>query len=431
MKLRMLFIIRFRLTKRLRQKLSKLVDAVGKKLDINLSFFLKNGFWVSLSQLVVLVTGAGLMVILARYLSQETFGLYQFLIAWISTFSLFSIPDLNASILHSVANGKDGTYKKALRVRFRWSFIGVPILAGLAFYYYHFQSDPTLGLGLLMIALVFPFLHAPTSWTVFLQAKERFDLSSKYASIYAVLNFIAISASVFIGEGQLLPVFGTYLLIMLLSNLFFLKGSFKLIKNEEEDNDWKDYGFFLTKINVLAILAGRLDIILVGVFLGIETLAIYSIGSRFAILFQTVLNNLLTIVTPTIARQNTLDFKKYFQIFLGTSVISLILILITPSLIIFLFTDKYAASIYLSQIILAFSPFFVMNNLYAKHVKYYLKDRKWQFIETISSPIIRTIIMTLLLYYFSVIGMAVAQGLKQVVSLFIFYVLFKFSSKSK
>jgi O-antigen/teichoic acid export membrane protein len=427
----MLFIIRFRLTKRLLKKLSELVDAVGKKLGINLSFFLKNGFWLTLAQIVTLTTGAALMVILARYLSQETFGHYQFLIAWISTFALFSIPDLNASILNSVANGKDGTYKKALRVRFRWSLLGIPALAALAFYYFYFKADPLIGSGLLMISLAFPFLHTPTSWTVFLQAKERFELSAKYTSLQSLLNFFAITASVIIGKGQLLPIFGTYLGVMLFSNLIFLKFSFKLIKNEKETDDWKDYGFFLTKINVLAILAGRLDIILVGVFLGIETLAIYAIGSRFAILFQTSLNNLLMMVTPTIARQNTLNFKKYFFIFLGTSFVSLILILITPWLIVFLFTDKYIESVYLSQIILAFSPFFVINNLYGKHVKYYLKERRWQLIATLSSPIVRTTLMGVLLYSFGIVGMAVAQGMKQMVSLIIYFLLFKFQPSIK
>jgi len=412
------------IVKATKSKLYQLTANLGKKININLKYYLKNSFWIGLRQLTGIITSLVLSVIFTRLTTKQVFGQYQFFLAILSTLSIVSIPGLNTSIIQSTARGYDGSYKKAVKTRFLWSLIGIPILLIMGGYYYIYQEH-ILGTILMISSVFFPFLYAPTTWDAFFQGKERFDLSSKYAFAQSIINMIAMIIILFLFKGNLLAIIAGYLFFSTTFNILWFQKSLKYIKNNRKDENAIKYGWFLTKINILSIIAGNLDKILIGILLSPGDLAIYAIGTNFAKRFLNLAKSLLSVASPKITKTNTVNPKRYAQIFAISSVFAISLYFMFPFLIPMLFSTKYGNSIFLSQIVIIFLPFSVINLLYKNHFVLYLKNKKILLEESFIFPIVKILFMIPLLALFNVRGLAFLLGFQTILNMGILYFLNK------
>ena len=400
------------------------IEQISKKMEINLEYYLKNSFWMGLRQVIEIIAGLGLFVAFARLATQEVFGQYQFILAILSTISIFSIPGLNASIIQSAARRYEGSYKKAIKISFLWSLLGIPTLLIIGGYYYIYQSH-ILGSALMLASVFFPFLYAPNTWDAFFIGKERFDLSAKYASIQAIINAIALISILFLFENNLLAIIFVYLISLTIFNVLWFWKSLKYIKNKKEDKETIKYGWFVTKINVIEIISGNFDKILIGVLLTPADLAIYIIGINLAKKFLNFIKSFLTIASPKISRVNTLSFRRYLNIFVILSIFAIGLYFIFPILIPSLFSTKYIDSIFLSQIIIIFLPLYILNILYKNHFLLYLKNKKILLQESIIFPTIKILLMIPLLHFFGIKGLAFLVGFQFLLDIIILYLLSK------
>ena len=62
-------------------------------------------------------------ILIARVLSKDLNGIYIFILAIFNIFSIFSIPGLKTVIFKASSQNYDGTYKKAVNLSFKWSFL--------------------------------------------------------------------------------------------------------------------------------------------------------------------------------------------------------------------------------------------------------------------------------------------------------------------
>lgn len=124
----------------LKNKIYNLSLIYGNKLGLDLPYFVKNGFWMTLRQIVDLLSGLAISIAFARLATKEVFGQYQFIIAAFSIAGILSLPGLNISILRSVSRRCDGDYKRAVRTSFRWSLLGVPLLLIFGAFYFFFGN---------------------------------------------------------------------------------------------------------------------------------------------------------------------------------------------------------------------------------------------------------------------------------------------------
>lgn len=395
----------------------------GDKVGLDLPYFLNNGFWVGIKQFVTVISGIALSIAFARLTTKELFGQYQLILAVLATVSIFSLPGMNTAIQKSVSQGFDGGYKKAIRVSLLFSLVGVPILLGVGIYYY-INQNPLPGLTLMMSSIFFPVIYSLGKWVPLLQGKEKFDITTWYLSIQTIFNTMIMIAVLFFYADNLLVIMFAYFAILTVFNLLWYWKSLKYIQNKKDENTIS-YGIFLTKLRVLAILVTHIDKLIIGIFMGMGHLAVYAIGVNTGVQVQNLFRGFLTITTPRIAKRNTLKAKNYILVFCVSVILSVMIILILPALMTLMFTDKYANSIYLSQIVVAFLPFYVINNIYTKHFTYYTANKKILFYQTIAAPIIRLGLMAVLIYYFQLAGLAIAFGSKALIDIIVFFILSK------
>ncbi len=414
----------------------KVVAVLGEKLGIDLAYFVKNGTWVMVRQIVSIVTGLLLSVAFARLVTQEVFGQYQLLLSLLSFVSILSIPGLNVSLVRSVAKGYDGDYRKAVRVSFFWSMLGIPILLMLGGYYYIYDSQ-ALGVALMIAAAFFPLLYAPNTWDSFLQGKGRFDIAAQYSIVQMVVNAIAIGAVIAISRDRLVAIVVTYLVSYTFFNVYYFVRSLRYVAHAKESDDMIEYGWFLTKINVLGLLAGNIDKVLVGTLLGPRELAVYTIVSVIAIKVKDVLKVLNSLLLPKIAQQSMAlgaIIRQHWKVIVATySIIGFfayVYYLTIPWINAMLFSNAYATFSYLSQIftltIIVAMPlsFLGYYNAAKKHKRSILFSNALFYLIKIGLSVV-------LIGLYGVLGAVVAFNLSMVVWLLLYVISTTFSEKRR
>ncbi|MBU0707853.1 oligosaccharide flippase family protein [Patescibacteria group bacterium] len=402
---------------------------LSKSTGFDFSYFALNGLWVGLRQLISIITGLVVSITFARLTSQELYGNYQYIISIMSIIAIITLPGLNTSIIQATARGFDGGYKKSVRKSFLWSLVGIPALFIIGAYYY-INNNTGLGSGFMVSSIFFPFLYAPKMWDSLFQGKSYFKLSTIYASIQSLVHTLAMITVIYLFSDSLIAIVLVFFFISLLFNAVFYLKSVKYINNQREDSQAISYGYFLTKIRILATIAAEIDKVVIGIFLGPASLAIYAIGVTLAYKFFEFTKNLLVIASPKIARTNTVSNKKYLQLFFFFLFVAMILFFILPTIVTVLYSDKYKESILLSQLVILFLPFYVLNTLYKTHFMLFLRNRKILFLEAIIYPVLKILLTVPLLVFFKIEGLALLYGLQYPLNMLILYVI-NYSEKRK
>lgn len=295
----------------IKDRLHKISVKYRNKTGIDLPYFLKNGFFATMRQVVDLLFGLLLAIAFARFTTKDVFGNYQFVISIFSIISIFSLPGLNTSIMRSAAIGNDGDYRKAVRKSFAYSLWGIPILFAIGIFYYLTKSHE-LGIVFIISSLFFPLFYAPNTWAAFLQGKGKFDVYFKFGSTQSIIHTIVTSLVVFFSRNNLLPIVITYFTTYTTFNIIYYFKSYKYVENSNEDSSAIQYGKFLTKINIAQLLTENADKIIIGVFLPISSLAAYAVVSMIPIRLKNVSGYILNIAFPKIITKD-INIKSAFK----------------------------------------------------------------------------------------------------------------------
>ena len=68
-----------------------LLDTVSEKLELDVRYFTKGSFYLTLNQVFGIIIGTLLSIIYANHLSSTTFGQYNFVLSFVSLFSILYI----------------------------------------------------------------------------------------------------------------------------------------------------------------------------------------------------------------------------------------------------------------------------------------------------------------------------------------------------
>lgn len=309
----------------------------GKKLGLDLSYFVSSGFWMTMRQGIEIASGVILLVIFARFTTKEVFGQYQLIISIFNIISILSLPGINTAVLRSSVRGFDGDFKSGVKSSFFWSLLGVPCLLATGVYYYHF-SNHAVGLSLMISSIFFPLFFAPNTWPFLLQGKKLYKELFIFNSVRAALNTAVTSLIVLTSEGSLIPIITTYFLSYSFFSLLYYKLSLKYVDNDKKDPEMLSYGKFITKVSAFNLLAENADRIIISFMLSVSDVAIFSIVSLAAIKMRSFINPVLSIVFPKMVSErfrfgDIWDKKK--------KVIGILaLIAIIPGIVFYLLIEK-------------------------------------------------------------------------------------------
>lgn len=413
---------------------NKILNKLEKRLEMNFRLFMKNFSYMFANNIITIIFALALSVMLARVLSLEVFGQYNFILSIFGLMAILSLPGMNTSITRSCARGFDGSFIEGTKIRVRWGLFGsfVLLLFGL---YYYIGGSFLLSFGFVLAALFFISYYSFRTYQFFLLGKKRFKRYSAYlASITIIANLITMIIAYYF-RNLLIILFVLFGLTSLINFIFLFK-TIKERKNDEIDKDLIPYGKHLTIINMVSMIKSYFDKIIVAFFLGFEFLAIYSV----AIIIPRQAKPLWTMISNTIFSDLSRKSKKeaysavrsrFKYILLLEAAIIIIGIIILPPIISYFYSKKYIEAIFYAQLLMFLTlsgPGIILFSLSAAQKQL----KKVYKISTIP-PLIDIFLLVLLTPIYGLLGACIATviGGGLVPLIFSWFVVFGGSKKQK
>lgn len=295
------------------------------------------------------------VILIARALTQEQYGYYNYIYTYIGLLSFFTLPGFKEGIKQSASRGFYGTFLIVNGMALKSSLIASCILLSLAGWYWA-EGNETLFHGFLLSGLLFPLFEGIGQWRPFFAGCEKFSALFVTNIISSISRLIFIFVVLTYYEPNIMLVLGVNILIYGGENIIMSLLARRMVKQSPEiEPGILDYSSKINIYKLLDTISKQLDKLLIFYFLSPEALAVYAISIQFADLVRKPTFDIALVLTPKMARKETytksLD-KKLFYLGLGTSFFVVIFVFIAPYLLPLLYSVKYGEAVLIAQLVM-------------------------------------------------------------------------------
>ncbi|MCD6464478.1 oligosaccharide flippase family protein, partial [Candidatus Woesearchaeota archaeon] len=337
--------------RKVREKAYLLLSENSEKVGLDLPYFIKGGFWLSVNYAASLLKAFILSVLFANILSKAVFGEYSFIMAVLNVAGVFALPGMANAIIRAVARGYEGTYRKAVKEVFKWSWLGSLFLLGFSVYE-HFFGRFDLSIIFIILSSFFPFYSISGLYIPFFNGKSRFDLNAKLSVIYNSISAVIIGITVFVTRSAFWITIVTVLIQILIQggvSSIYVK---RFIKKEKVDKNTIKFGKSISASMAFAKIADVFDSLLIAYFLGFKELAAFKIITLVPNQIKVLANAFTPMILPKMASKDLSkkQVMKHFKKFLFITVALIIAYLIGAPFIFKWFYPKYYSYVWLSII---------------------------------------------------------------------------------
>lgn len=382
------------------------------------------GKYKALGQVIVLVLSFILTWFLANYTSKEFFGRYQLILALFAFMIVFSFIGIKDSIIQSTARGYEYSFVYGTKKAIKFSLIGSVMLMLIGAYYFFVKNDAGISIALLVCSALFPLFYTLDNFNVYLEGKRKFREGLICSTMITVTKVIAIFLSVLIFKENIVMIISVFLLSHIsLYAYFFYKYKSK-IKSRKVDPRFISYGWFITKISFLSTITGKIDKVLVGLFIGPVPLAVYSIGTIIPEKAREFVKSVFSTFIPKFATKEMIaTWKKVVILFILGIMTSIALIMLFPIFIKIAFKN-YQDSIIYGQIY-SLSIIFAYVNSYMEYLFRSMRIEEAVYKPFLISNLSYFFFMIILTYLYGMVGLIISIIIKQMVSSAFFLLEFK------
>ena len=392
-----------------------------------------NIFWSNVNQVVMTVFALVVSIVFTRLGGKELYGQYIFILGIFGLFSIISVPGVGICILRTAAQGYDGVYRRATRFSFLWSLIGIPLLVIAGILIYLFKTR-ILGIGLIAVALFFPFEISLQNWMLYLKGRSEFRRLAFYNSIKSIINLLAVTASIAF-TGNIIVILVAYFLVNSGFNILYHLKSVSSLKNDEVDEGWKRQSLALTVVALSSIIFGRVDIVLLGALLTYGEVAIYWLVMKFTDVFFKMIQSTVEAIIPNLYQSKKITVRYFYKFFLLSFLIPIILYPLIKYPILFLYGREsldevgFSQLVRFSQLYVAVIPFCFLNMI-ATHFMIKYKLNKEINISRIISMVAVVVLYATLIPLYGIKGGVISSMLYFVVQLAINLFLLRIRSSA-
>jgi O-antigen/teichoic acid export membrane protein len=319
-----------------------------------------NIFWSNLSQGITTASALAVSIVLTRLGNKELYGQYLFILGIFGLFSIISVPGVRICVLRTAAQGYDGVYRRATRFSFLWSLLGIPLLVIAGIFIYLFKAR-ILGIGLIAVALFFPFEEGLQNWMLYLKGRSEFRRLAFYNSIKFFISLAAVTASI-VFTGNIIVILVAYFLVNSGFNIFYHLKTVSSLKNDEVDEGWKRQSLALTIVILSTIIFGRVDIVLIGALLPSGDVAIYGLVMKFIDAFFRVIQSTVEAIVPNLYQSRKITIRYFYKFVLLSFLVPIILYPLIKYPVLFLYPKDVSDVVGFSQLYVFIIPFYFLNS---------------------------------------------------------------------
>ena len=275
--------------------------------------------WTSLSTGIKSILQIVQLIILARYLSADQFGLVAIVMVVIGFSQLFMDMGISNAIIHK-QNITDIQLSSLYWLNIFSGFILTVSIFFIAPYVAEFYNEIEIIPLLQLLSLSFLINAVGNQYRVLLRKKLKFNHLAKvevFANSGAFLCAIYLAIQ---GYGAYSLVWST-LVNVTLSNIFLLYIGIKfhkpkIVYNHQEIKSFLTFGLYQMGQNSIIYFNNQFDVILIGKILGTEALGIYSLIKQLVMRPSQVINPVITGVAFPIMAKVQNDTYKLKSIYL-------------------------------------------------------------------------------------------------------------------
>jgi len=337
----------------LKNKIYSLLRRSEKYTKTDMIYLAKGGFWLTINQVISVLSALLLSIALANLLPKEIYGQYKYVLSIFGVLTIATMPGIDSAVVRAIAQGNEGSFYAALKTKIKWGILGGVISLFIAIYYYINQNFQLSG-SFAIVAFCLPFTDTTALFQSYFSGKKMFNKLTKYMSSMKIINAIVIIITIYLSDNLflvLLAFFVPYIIVRTIY-IYIIKNRYTL--NKEVDKQTVSYGKHLSGIGVLEIIATQIDKILIFHYIGATELAIYSFAIAPLEQMKSLVKPLQTLSMPKFATQDkkiiqkTL-IKKITKLSLLLALVAIIYIFLAPYLYKILF-PQYLDSIFYSRI---------------------------------------------------------------------------------
>jgi O-antigen/teichoic acid export membrane protein len=284
---------------------------------------LANIFWSNVKNITLTLSSVIISIFFVRSGNIDLYGQYLFVIGVIGIVSIVSIPGVKTAIFKAVSQGHDLSYITGTQFSFKWGLLAVPILL-VAGCIYFIWFNKILGGAIIVSAILIPFIHSITTWQSYLKGKSQFRKLALWEVLKTSLQSTAVIISMIL-TNNLIIVIVSYLSVITIFNLIFSKIINNQIVNTSVAKNLIKDSYSLTLLNFSDLIFGRMDIVLIGIFVESSQIAVYGLVMKFVDIFIKVISSAIVAISPKIWTKKSLRLSSFYRFFIISAIFPIII----------------------------------------------------------------------------------------------------------
>lgn len=396
---------------KLKTKIISLLRQSEKYTKTDMIYLAQGGSWLGLGQVVSMSAVFLTSIAFANLLPPETYGLYKYILSVTSIILITTLSGMDSAVTQAVARDYEGTLNVGVKTKIKWGVLGTSVSLFMAGYYY-LQGNTELTLALCIVSLFVPFSESFDMYNSLLWGKKLFSAQTKYNIIRKIITLIILIGTLFVTKNILIIITAYFATLTIPAGFFFWRTVKKHLSNKNIDPEAVSYGKHLSAINIIGLVLGELDKILIFHFLGAVNLAIYSLATAPTDQIKGVMKNVNALAMPQFSNRTPAEIKKTIWhkvriLALASGAIVAGYIIISPFFF-RIFFPKYLASIHYSQVLsVSLIPIVIAGFIYTALESQKAKKELYQY--NSYTYIIGIVILFPLVYYFGIWGAIISR----------------------
>ncbi len=378
-----------------------------KYTETDMLYAVKGSFWIMFGKIGIFLIAFIKMLAFGRWLDQDAYGTYSFILSMISILAIFSLSGIETSLVKAIAKGKEGTFDLAVKERIKYSLFGSFASLVVASWYLYNQNI-ALASAFVAVALFLPFQSSFKTFSSFWIGKKDFERQGKYSLASGALVASVMIPVIIFSDNPVIIILAFLISHSVFEGIFYLKTSKQKVNNEVF-KEAISFGKSLTVMGAINKFAQHVDKIILWKFFGPIQLAIYSFAQ---VPIQQVLGviPITHLALPKIGERSAGDMKesimnKFKKLFFLSVPLAVIGAVISPYFYKILL-PQYIDSIPYFQafcFLVALSPFALLGVTLVAEMK-----KREIYIIQISVPILKMLLFLSLIPFWGIWGVVIA-----------------------
>jgi len=326
---------------RVHQFISHLATDLSTRLHLDVRFYGRSFFWMSLGQMSTVVRGIATTFLMARWIPRTTFGEFRYILAMFGLAGIFSLSGINTSVIRGIAKGDTVIARVAAKRIFFFSLLGTLALLGLGVERY-LRGEQTVAFGLAFTAIIFPFYSLSNMYGSILTGKDEIKRLIKLA-ITNNLLFSILFFGIILHWKTLIPLLIAYFGFDLLFRGYMTCREIRKLPVAGSAKEHLHLGNHLSLIGIFQAIAFQLDQVLIQAFAGYNGLANFSVATLLPEQVKDFVNSMSGIILKRFSRHEHTESilrqtRRHFRLaLLGSAVLVIGYCLCVPIVLPWLF----------------------------------------------------------------------------------------------